>query len=170
MPPFSTPRTSESPKTSESHRFSDVFRGQRKGTLGTNGLTAKSFIIVDVWHDPEYTSINPLSANSTKWSDTQQFVSNSRRIILVCLIILWQAFSNFPSYFFFILLHFSYLNHFFSLFMHENSLCIEKSNCTLSFERFCSIIYGSWPLIYIYGFCNCRENKKHTCSKYCYIG
>ena len=71
MPPFSTPRTSESPKTSESHRFSDVFRGQRKGTLGTNGLTAKSFIIVDVWHDPEYTSINPLSANSTKWSDTQ---------------------------------------------------------------------------------------------------
>ena len=71
MPPFSTPRTSESPKTSESHRFSDVFRGQRKGTLGTNGLTAKSLIIVDVWHDPEYTSINPLSANSTKWSDTQ---------------------------------------------------------------------------------------------------
>ena len=33
---------------------------------------------------------NPLSANLTKWSDTfKQFVSNSRRIVWVCLTILW---------------------------------------------------------------------------------
>ena len=33
---------------------------------------------------------NPLGANPTKWSNTlKQFVSNSRRIVWVCLIILW---------------------------------------------------------------------------------
>ena len=33
---------------------------------------------------------NPLSANSTKWSNTlKQFVGNSRQIVRVCLTILW---------------------------------------------------------------------------------
>ena len=35
-------------------------------------------------------NINPLSANPTKWSNTlKQFVGNSRRIVCVCLTILW---------------------------------------------------------------------------------
>ena len=35
-------------------------------------------------------NINPLSANPTKWSNTlKQFVGFCRRIVLVCLIILW---------------------------------------------------------------------------------
>ena len=34
--------------------------------------------------------VNPLSANPTKWSNTlKQFVGNSRRIVWVCLTILW---------------------------------------------------------------------------------
>ena len=35
-------------------------------------------------------SFNPLSTNLTTWSNTlKQFVGSSRRIILVCLVILW---------------------------------------------------------------------------------
>ena len=34
--------------------------------------------------------INPLSANPTKWSNTlKQLLDNSRRIVWVCLVILW---------------------------------------------------------------------------------
>ena len=34
---------------------------------------------------------NPISASPTKWSNTlKQFVDNSRRIVLVCLTILWD--------------------------------------------------------------------------------
>ena len=36
-------------------------------------------------------SLKPLSANHTKWSNThKQFVGNSRRIVWVCLTILWR--------------------------------------------------------------------------------
>ena len=38
----------------------------------------------------EQADINSFSANPTKWWNTlKQFVGNSRRIVLVCLAILW---------------------------------------------------------------------------------
>ena len=68
--PFLFPR-----KTSENQSFYNVFRGSRKRPAAWNRLT-------------EY--VNPLITNPRKWSNIfKQFVGCYRRIVWVCLTILW---------------------------------------------------------------------------------
>ena len=51
-------------------------------------LTSQPWKLND--EDVSFTSLSALSANLTKWSNTlEQFVCNSRRIVWVCLAILW---------------------------------------------------------------------------------
>ena len=52
--------------------------------------TISEWRISKLTRSQHYSFFNPLRASPTKWSTTlKQFVGNSRRIVLVCLTILW---------------------------------------------------------------------------------
>ena len=70
-------------------RFQLTFLTQTKQDFLMFAMLQDDTIIFHCWIQ-EIFHPNPLNANSTKWSNTlKQFVCNSRRIVSVCLIILW---------------------------------------------------------------------------------
>ena len=75
-------------KTTE-NQVSWWFQGVKNGNIGQKWV--KQIALCKVGNSFDTNSFNPLNVNPTKWSSTlKQFLGKSRRIVWVCLTILWD--------------------------------------------------------------------------------